>query len=500
MELTQSLGDREILQFVKAWQNQKSEHGRVFAFTYQEAKIKFRNPPLLIAEELSYAEASRIETELGGLGIEIKFGAEAPVTSGGEVTSSATRILSIFYGAVTVLLLTLAGVILFRSEEKSPLITHSVPPDLRAINPPSSEAELSHSDPIDARTPPIPGPSGEMSREAVTKLLNASVFIRGSASLGSGFFITDSGHVITNHHVVAQMTEPVVVLRDGRQFRAQKLQLDEKLDLALLKIPHSDHEFLRLGNANDLYPGESIITIGNPGGLSFTVTRGIVSYVGRMINGVPFIQTDAAINRGNSGGPMINQRGEVVAVNTLTSMREQGISFSVPINFICSNGGMASHLRTVPRACPPFDQSTQPPGIEQAIASEPSERGGHGLPLEHYQKEANGYKSEADREMAKLRDQETEVNERIERYRQRLTSTTNMDEIFKLEAEIKKLQVSLDDIYQDSLRVQVRYLDQVIGLIERQRGDPSFQAHSGQLTDEIQRLNAQKRSIQSKLR
>ncbi len=156
-------------------------------------------------------------------------------------------------------------------------------------------------------------------------------------SLGSGFIIDESGIVVTNNHVISEADEVNVVLNDGTKLKAEVLGKDQKTDLALLKVK-SDKPLkaVKWGDSEKLRLGEWVIAIGNPFSLGGTVTAGIVSARNRDINSGPYdnyIQTDASINRGNSGGPLFNLKGEVVGVNTAIispSGGSIGIGFSVP--------------------------------------------------------------------------------------------------------------------------------------------------------------------------
>jgi len=155
-------------------------------------------------------------------------------------------------------------------------------------------------------------------------------------SLGSGFLIDREGHIITNNHVIEGASEIRVRLSTEREFEAQVIGRDTKTDLALIKIKSSqDLPVLELGDSDKLEIGEWVMAIGNPFGLSQTVTVGIVSAKGRVIGSGPyddFIQTDASINPGNSGGPLFNLNGEVVGINTAIVAAGQGIGFAIPIN------------------------------------------------------------------------------------------------------------------------------------------------------------------------
>jgi serine protease Do len=155
-------------------------------------------------------------------------------------------------------------------------------------------------------------------------------------SLGSGFIISDDGFILTNAHVVAGADEIKVKLADGREFKGTVKGLDEKLDIALVKIEAKEHlPVAKRGDSDAIEVGEWVMAIGNPFGLAQTVTAGIVSAKGRVIGSGPyddFIQTDASINPGNSGGPLFNARGEVVGINTAVVSGGQGIGFAIPIN------------------------------------------------------------------------------------------------------------------------------------------------------------------------
>ncbi len=161
---------------------------------------------------------------------------------------------------------------------------------------------------------------------------------RKTVSLGSGFVIDHSGFVVTNHHVIAEADEINVKFSDGKQLKAKVVGFDTKTDLALLKVD-SDKTLpaVEFGDSDQSRVGDWIIAIGNPFGLGGTVTAGIISASGRDINAVGiidnYIQTDAAINRGNSGGPMFNMQGEVIGINTAIyspSGVNIGIGFATP--------------------------------------------------------------------------------------------------------------------------------------------------------------------------
>ncbi len=155
---------------------------------------------------------------------------------------------------------------------------------------------------------------------------------------GTGFIIDPSGYVVTNEHVVRDADEVSVKLADDREFPADVVGRDSKLDIALLRIRDArDLPSVHLGSSDALRVGESVLAVGNPFGLGHTVTLGIVSAKARSIGAGPyddFIQTDAAINPGNSGGPLFNWRGEVIGINTAIRPGANTIGFAIPIDAV----------------------------------------------------------------------------------------------------------------------------------------------------------------------
>jgi serine protease Do len=153
---------------------------------------------------------------------------------------------------------------------------------------------------------------------------------------GSGFIIDADGSILTNHHVIDRAERIMVKLSDGRTFRARVVGTDPDSDIALIKIDgERGLPVAPLGDSSALRMGEWVCAIGNPLGYEHTVTVGVVSYLGRKLFDMSldnYIQTDAAINFGNSGGPLINARGEVIGINAAISSRASNIGFAVPIN------------------------------------------------------------------------------------------------------------------------------------------------------------------------
>ena len=174
---------------------------------------------------------------------------------------------------------------------------------------------------------------------------------------GSGFIVDPSGIIITNAHVVKDAKEVTVKLTDRREYRAKVLGADAKTDIAVLKIDAKNLPVLALGNTKDLKVGEWVLAIGSPFGFENTVTAGVVSAKGRSLpddSYVPFIQTDVAVNPGNSGGPLLNTRGEVVGINSQiysASGGYQGLSFAIPVEVAnkvrqqIEKGGKVQHAK-----------------------------------------------------------------------------------------------------------------------------------------------------------
>ena len=171
-----------------------------------------------------------------------------------------------------------------------------------------------------------PGPQGPRGEPEVQR------------GLGSGFIISSDGVILTNAHVVAEASEITVKLTDRREFEARVLGVDKRTDIAVLKIDAKNLPAVKIGHASELKVGEWVAAIGSPFGFENTITSGIVSAKARALpdeNYVPFIQTDVAVNPGNSGGPLFNMDGEVVGINSQIFSRTggfMGLSFAIPID------------------------------------------------------------------------------------------------------------------------------------------------------------------------
>lgn len=161
--------------------------------------------------------------------------------------------------------------------------------------------------------------------------------LKGASSLGTGIVFDKSGHIVTNYHVIENAAEiEIFFSKSKKSVKAKMIGLDRKTDLAVLKIDQR-HRLtpLEFGNSSALKIGDVVLAIGNPFGFSHTVTSGIISAKGRVIGSGPFdnfLQTDASIHPGNSGGPLLDTRGRVIGINTAVSSEGQGIGFAIPAN------------------------------------------------------------------------------------------------------------------------------------------------------------------------
>src|SRR5438552_5475040 len=191
---------------------------------------------------------------------------------------------------------------------------------------------------VERRGSPFPFPQDPFFDEFFRDFVDPRPQRFKTTSLGSGVLVGTDGTIMTNVHVVERASRIHVTLADQREFDATLVGADADADIAVVRVKTGAAlPFIALGRSADLMIGESVIAIGNPFGLSHTVTTGVVSAVGRSLHDedrtyTDFIQTDASINPGNSGGPLLNIKGELIGINTAIYGKAQGIGFAIPVD------------------------------------------------------------------------------------------------------------------------------------------------------------------------
>ena len=216
-----------------------------------------------------------------------------------------------------------------------------VRPDLLpSIRPANSGQPASYADAVDLSAPSVATVYVKRLVQGSPDATGRSRF-RVTTSFASAVIIDPAGYLITNFHVVAEATEIQVQLSDGRVGEAEVVGIDKETDLALLRLDLGELPAIRLGSSSQLRIGDVVLAIGNPYGLTKSVTQGIVSATGRghleLTTFENFIQTDAAINAGNSGGALINSAGELVGINTAVLEQDpgtEGIGFAIPVDLV----------------------------------------------------------------------------------------------------------------------------------------------------------------------
>ncbi len=499
--LTASLNDKQKHEFLRLWKNEDLLSSKHTAFGgYSEARKLLDKIPVLLAWDLNYYSASSLSQKFesfaaeprlqGGLPSSFTPEAQAPKTQSFWMNAINLGIAAGLLLAASVLLwnkFTPQTTSLLNDPLPKPQVNLDVAPSLTI--PPIEIVSAPQTTSQDSEDPH----QTTFTKGAIEYALGATVFISGEKTLGSGFIVSSDGYIVSNKHVTGDMSRPIVTLQNGRRYEAEKIKEDPRYDLALIKIDAQDLNFLKLGDASSLYPGEPIITVGNPGGLAFTITRGIVSFNGRIVQGVPHIQTDAAINKGNSGGPMINSKMEVVGVNTLTSIGEQGISFSLPINLACDRDGITAGLRTDPSECSPYQSP-------QTTAESASVRGPQSSNAEKYSLEAQELKSSLQAKELELSQQMSALNSRLKEIQaQAAQDPNNQSLIERLNQEIQGIQASAKSLQKAQIEYRLNYMNGIVDLLERQMNDPDYFHVRNQVESQLNEVRNSREQLKNSL-
>jgi S1-C subfamily serine protease len=169
--------------------------------------------------------------------------------------------------------------------------------------------------------------------QIISEKINSVVSILTNLGQGSGAIISAEGYIITNYHVIDGISQAGAVTYEGTNYAVRLIEVDENQDLALLKMVTNDtFDFFEFGDSDNLHAGQKVVALGNPAGLSFTATEGIISSPTREITGDTFIQTDVTINPGNSGGPLINSAGKIIGIVNFKISDFEELGFAIPSN------------------------------------------------------------------------------------------------------------------------------------------------------------------------
>ena len=170
--------------------------------------------------------------------------------------------------------------------------------------------------------------------EIIPNVIDSVVSVLTDSGQGSGAIISSEGHVVTNYHIIEKATKASILTYDGKLHGVELIGFDVENDLAVLKITtNKNFDYFEFGDSSELKIGQKIVALGNPAGLSFTATEGIVSSTSRLANdGLYYIQTDATLNPGNSGGPLINAQGKIIGIVDFKISGFEALGFAIPSN------------------------------------------------------------------------------------------------------------------------------------------------------------------------
>lgn len=165
----------------------------------------------------------------------------------------------------------------------------------------------------------------------ISNTINSVVSVLTDIGQGSGAIISSDGYVVTNYHVISGASKATILTYDGKKYPLKVMGYNKGEDIAVLKIVSNEtFDYFEFGDSSNLKAGQKVVALGNPAGLSFTATEGIISSPSRAINGKTYIQTDVTVNPGNSGGPLINSQGEIIGIVDFKIANYESLSFAIP--------------------------------------------------------------------------------------------------------------------------------------------------------------------------
>lgn len=198
--------------------------------------------------------------------------------------------------------------------------------------------------PIPAPAPPVASAERRSAAQIANDALGFTVFVHGGRVYGAGVLLDRKGHVLTCQHVIAGLDQIEVSFSDGSAFPATVIESDPKLDLALLQIADDRVAKIEPASVTGVQLGDDVYAIGAPRKMAFSLSRGMISFIGRPFEGVYYLQTDLAMNGGSSGGPVLNDRGQVIALSSFVLRDSEGLAFALPIEYAYRRFG--AHLQT----------------------------------------------------------------------------------------------------------------------------------------------------------
>lgn len=309
-------------------------------------------------------------------------------------------------------------------------------------------------------------------------LISTATVVAGNLS-GSAFFVSNDGHLISNAHVTTTLKEVGILTFDGKRYVGKVLKTDSYYDLSLIKIDSKEYPPLKIGDATKLHPGDTVWTVGAPHGLSFSVTRGVASYIGRNVGGKAFLQADVAINPGNSGGPMIDDDGEVIGINNFIIQQTQGLNFAIPVNYLYmgANPILANVISTqadspIMATWRSWEGSSSP--INAINVESPGSEGGSATTTNN--DEITKLAGDLKALDASFKNVQTQNQDRVNSIQKEIDATTiaygntvGISEQEKIGRKLKKLRIDLVDVEISNFDEYLRYNKNVMEIILRVR-------------------------------